>query len=221
MPHVQERVTCANLISVRGLILAMLAFHCAPGQSIDCGNNVNAESGSKAGPGGVFATLVVHSEDDHAKNSHECMANYTLRIMLPDGRDGATGLIPPMGFTASIGEWGRRLSVHLDGFSRDGQHIFGVFSEGGKYSFITVFDFKMDGSHSEVEVQKDLPRLKAVNCGSSFAVAGTVETGELVLEPNTADPCHSDHRWLLNKAGELRALPKNGSFVSLYGSPTR
>ena len=72
------------------------------------------------------------------------MAKYYLRITLPDGREEAPGS-SPMGFSNSIAEWGRRLSVHLDGFSSDGQHIFGVISEGGKYSFVHVFDFRRDG----------------------------------------------------------------------------
>ena len=134
--------------------LLLVAFHCAHGQSMDCSNVADTETGSKVGPGGVLAVLRVHSEDDHSKNSHQCMANYTLRITLPDGRDAAAGLIPPMGFIASIGEWGRRLSVHLDGFSDDGQHIFGVISEGGEYSSVTVFNFQRDGSHVEIRVQQ-------------------------------------------------------------------
>jgi hypothetical protein len=149
------------------------------------------------------------------------MANYSLRITLPDGRDGAAGLIPPMGFISSIGEWGRRLSVHLDGFSDDGKHIFGVISEGGKYSSVRVFDFKRDGSHVEIRVQHGLSLLRAVNCGTSFAVAGTTDAGELVLEPNAASRCRMDHRWLLDKTGELRAATKNDSFVSLYSPRTR
>lgn len=132
------------------------------------------------------------------------MASYTLRITLPDGRDGAAGLIPSMGFTASDGEWGRRLSVHLDGFSKDGKHIFGVISEGGKYSFVQVFDFRRDGSHSEIQVKNGLARLRAVNCGTSFAIAGTTGNGELVLEPNTENRCRADHRWTLDKEGNLR-----------------
>ena len=200
---------------VRALIwiAAVRGLH---GQSMDCANNTTTESRSRTGPGGVVATLKVHSEDDHNKNSHGCMANYTLRIRLPDGRDGAAGLIPPMGFASRIGAWGRRLSVHLDGFSTDGQHIFGVISEGGKYSFVQVFDFKRDGSHVEIQVQQGLSYLKAANCGTSFAVAGTTNAGEIVLEPNTANRCRMDHRWVLNKAGSLRELTKNDSLMPLY-----
>ena len=67
------------------------------------------------------------------------MAKYTLRITLPDGREpvpnsasgqiGAAGVIPPMGFTCSVAEWGRRLSIHLNGLSKGGEHTFGVISE--------------------------------------------------------------------------------------------
>ena len=124
------------------------------GQPIDCANNGTTESRNRIGPGGVVAVLEVHSEDDHNKNSHQCEASYTLRITLKDGRVDATGLIPPMRFTSSIGEWGRRLSLHLDGFSTDGQHILGVISEAGKYSFVQVFDFKRDGSHEEIQLQQ-------------------------------------------------------------------
>ena len=200
---------------ISGLIL-IVVFRWAQGQSIDCANNLSAESRIKTGPGGVFAVLGVHTEDDHIKNSHGCMANYTLRVTLPDGRDAVAGLIPPEGFISSIGEWGRRISVHLDGFSIDGQHILGVISEGGKYSSVTVFDFKRDGSHVEISVQGGLSRLRSANCGSSFAVAGTTETGDLVLEPNTSDRCSIDHRWLLDKTGKLRDAAKNDSFVALY-----
>ena len=144
------------------------------------------------------------------------MVNYTLRITLPDGRDGAAGLIPAMGFIGSVGEWGRRLSVHLDGFSNDGHNIFGVIAEGGKYSFVQVFDFKRDGSHSEISIQQGLLRLKAAHCGTSFAVAGTTDTGDLVLEPNTSNRCRIDHLWLLDKTGKLRDVANNDSFIALY-----
>lgn len=197
------------------LFLLVVAF-CALGQSIDCENNVTAESRSRAGPGGIVAVLIVHSDDDHGKNTHDCMASYTLRITLPDGRDGAAGLIPPMDFISSDAEWGRPLSVHLDGFSKDGKHIFGVITEGGKYSFVQVFDFRRDGSLSDVQIKGGMARLRAANCGTSFAVAGTNTKGELVLEPNTGSRCRGDHRWALDKEGTLRNMTKDEAVVGLY-----
>jgi len=205
-------------MDVRKLILALLSLHCVQGQSMDCADRVATESKSRSGPEGVVAVLTVRSEDDHSKESHECMANYSLRITLPDGRDAAAGLIPPMGFFATIGDWGRRLSVHLDGFSADGQHIFGVISEGGPASFVTVFDFKRDGSHVEVTVRQAASHLRAAKCGTSFAVAGTADKGAIVLEPNTADRCRSDHRWLLDQSGKLTEMAADHTFTRLYNS---
>ena len=201
-------------MNITGTWLFLVAFHCAHGQSIGCSNLADTETGSKMGQGGVVAVLMVQTHDDNMKNSHQCMAEYHLHITLPDGREEApdTGY----GFTNSQAEWGRRVSVHLDGFSNDGQHIFGVISEGGKYSFVQVFDFMRGGAHVEIDVQQGLSHLKAVKCGTSFAVAGTTNAGEIVLEPNTANQCRMDHRWLLNKSGELRDLAKNESFTPLY-----
>jgi len=203
------------------LLICIAASRYAHGQAIECGNNVSTASRSRTGPGGVVAVLMVYSEDNHSKNSHDCRAKYTLRITLPDGRDGAAGLIPAIGFITSVAEWERRLAVHLDGFSNDGQHIFGVISESGKYSFVQVFDFKRDGSHSERTVQEGLLRLKAARCGTSFAVAGTTDTGDLVLEPNTSNRCRTDHRWLLDKAGKLRDLGNSDSVIALYTAPSK
>jgi hypothetical protein len=124
-----------------------------------------------------------------------------------------------MGFMNSIAEWGRRLSVYLDAFSRDGQHIFGVISEGGQYSSVHVFDFKRGGPHVEITIQQGLSHLKAVNCGTSFAVAGTTNAGEIVLEPNTANQCRTGHRWILEKTGKLRDATKENSFLTLYSPP--
>src|SRR4051794_23203003 len=101
---------------------------------MDCSNGAATETSRKTGPDGAVAVLKVVTHDDNMKSSHDCMAEYHLHVTLPDGREEApdTGY----GFTNSTAEWGRRLSVHLDGSSKDGQHIFGVISEGGKYSFV-------------------------------------------------------------------------------------
>jgi hypothetical protein len=60
------------------------------------------------------------------------------------------------------------------------------------------------------------PHLRAANCGSSFAVAGTTDIGEIVLEPNTSERCRADHRWVLDRAGKLQDLTKNDFMMPLY-----
>lgn len=166
--------------------LFLAAIHCAYGQSIDCSEVANTETRSKSGPGGVVAVLKVETHDDHAKDSHQCMAEYHLHITLPDVHEEAPD--NGYGFTNSIAEWGRRFSVHLDGFPNDGKHIFGVISEGGKGSFVQVFDFKRVGPHVEIAVQQGLSHLKAVKCGTAFAVAGTTVADEIVLGTEHGKP---------------------------------
>lgn len=70
----------------------------------------------------------------------------------------------------------------------------------------------------EIDVQQGLSHLKAVKCGTSFAVAGTTNAGEIVLEPNTANQCRIDHRSVLDRAGKLRDA-SNDSFLPLYSPP--
>lgn len=207
------------VVSIRiGTACILLAtIHFAHGQSIDCSNVAATQTRAQTGPGGVVAVLEVQTHDDQMKDSHQCMAEYHLHITLPDGREEAreTGY----GFANSIAGWGRRLSVHLDGFSKDGQHVFGVISENGQYSFVQAFDFKRGGPHVEIVIQQGLSHLKAVNCGTSFAVAGTTNAGEIVLEPNTANQCRIDHRWVLDRSGKLRETTKSDSFLPLYSPP--
>ncbi|HLY17405.1 MAG TPA: hypothetical protein VKR61_09275 [Bryobacteraceae bacterium] len=140
------------------------------------------------------------------------MAEYSLLITSSDGM-GADH------FFASDGEWGRKLSVHLDGFSRDGKHIFGIISEGGKFSIDMVFDYDKTARHAEViNVQQGQTHLRAAKCGTAYAVAGTTGAGAIVLEPNTAGHCRVDHRWRLDRTGKLETLANEAAVLVLYNA---
>jgi hypothetical protein len=146
-----------------------------------------------------------------------CEAEYTLTITSDPGNGGDYDFL-----TRSIGDWGRRVSVHMDGFSRDGQHVFGVLSEGGAYSFTTVLNYDRMALRADlIQIKEGLPRLRAANCGASFAVVGTTDEGRVVLEPNTANACHIEHRWVMDLDGNLRDLAKGESFSSLYSAGAR
>ena len=73
----------------------------------------------------------------------------------------------------------------------------------------------------EIDVLKGWSCLRAVNCGASFAVAGTTNAGEIVLEPNTVSRCRIDHRWVLDSAGKLRDMTKNDVLVGVYNAHIR
>jgi len=205
---------CANLLSMWKALLLACLLHRAQGQSMDCSNTASTRSRAVSGPAGVSAVLIVASSDDHGKNSHGCMADYSLLITPSDG-------VSADRFFASDGEWGRRLSVDLDGFSRDGKHVFGLISENGKFSFVRVFDYDKTAHHAEViDVQQALAHLKAAKC-SAYAVAGTTDAGAIVLEPNTASDCRGYHRWQLDRTGKLGNLARGAPFLSLYEAAHR
>jgi hypothetical protein len=182
---------------------------------MDCANIADTQSKEVRGPGGVAAVLTVHSEDDHGKNTHACNAEYGLVLTPSDEAEAKR-------FYSSDADWGRRLSVHLDGFSQDGKHVFGVISEGGEYSSVVVFDYDMARRHAElIKIEAGLTRLRAAKCGTSFAVSGIGGAGSIVLEPNTASPCKSEHRWLLDSKGHLEALSPDKPYLKLYAPPGR
>ena len=191
----------------------MMSFSVTYGQFLDCSNNKDAESKAVKSPDGSIAVLRIHSGDDGGKNSHECEADDSLVITRAGGQEAKGER-----FFASIDDWGRRLSAHLDGFTQDGKHVFGVISEGGKHPFTTVFDFDGAGFHEEIRIRRGLAQSKTAKCNESFAVAGTTEGGEIVLESNPSDACPNGHKWLLQRSGTLKKLEENTRFVKLHNT---
>jgi hypothetical protein len=162
------------------------------------------------GPGARVAFLRIFSEDDHMKNSHECMAEYQL-IILP-----ATGDRVVMdSLLSSDGDWNRKLSVHLDGFSPDGNRIFGTISEGGKHPIRMIFDYDSAARKTKlIDIGNTLRDLRAAKCGTALAVAGTTEKGASVLEPRTTDECRKNHRWFIDPATDKpKPLPKETPII--------
>ncbi len=196
--------------------------------SIHCGNIATwrgAQTSVARGPAGSSAVLKVYSENENDHGS--CGAEYELLVLPANGgTPGASQLM------SSVADWGRTLSVHLDGFSQDGKRVFGILSEGGKYSFTKLFDediasgtvprFPTTGVALKfVELTKYLTRLRAIKCGATFAVAGTTETGAIVIEPNTTNNCRSNYHWLLDpKTGHPQLLPQGKPIVGLYNTHT-
>jgi hypothetical protein len=165
------------------------------------------------GPAGLKAVLKISSEDDHSKNAHDCMAVYELVAMPANG--GATVVTNIM---SSDGDWRRRLSVHLDGFTQDGKRTLGSFAEGGRFAFTTIFDYDTTTRNvKSIQLKRNPAQLGAAKCGTRFAVAGTTETGAIVVDLDTANPCRSNYRWLLDAtAGELQPLPAGKRIIGLY-----
>ena len=173
------------------------------------------------GPGGVVAVLKVSSTDDSAKDSHQCFAAYQLDVF------PAPSAVPavmarsymPGNLMSSDGEWGRRLSIRLDGFSLDGRTVFGSWSEGDGGDDWTLFAYRAaNGKVELVNIPKALlKQIVALKCGSTVAVAGTTDVGAIVLKPGSEKPCGATNRWLLDPVtGKVQPLARGGSVLGLY-----
>jgi hypothetical protein len=200
------------------LLPILLAASILPGpqaamECVDTGADMaTTQTRSVRGPNGVTAVLKVSSADDHSKNAHDCDAEYTL-VVTP-----AAGTPVVVDFLASDGEWGRSLSLRLDGFSRDGKRVFGILSEGGKYPSATLFDYDTTGGPVNlIDLKKRFAHVIATGCSATFDVAGTTETGAIVVMLNSGKPCAVSRRWLLNPAeSKPRILPPAAPIQDLF-----
>ncbi len=184
--------------------------------SMECANIASAHTREVPspiwGPEAMDAFVRISSQDDHMMNSHNCQAEFQLIILT---FKSAT-LVPVV---SSIGDWGRNLTAHLDGFSPDGKRIFGTISEPSKHPLESVFDYDLNRRKLNlVHIDKAaLATLSAAKCGSSLAVAGTTESGAIVVEPRTVEACREENRWTIgSQQSELRSLPPGERILDLY-----
>jgi hypothetical protein len=191
------------------LLSASLVF--AQDVSLDCSNAVTVETQLVRGPAGETARVQASTHDDSSKDSHDCMADYQLMIQPAHG-----GVPVTTDFLSSDGDWGRKLSVHLDGFSGDGNRIFGTLMEGGTTPTAMVFDYHATGQSVELlDIKEAIKRMAAAKCGASAAVAGTTDSGAVVPETNPATQCGT--RWSFDPATKIwHPLSRNQSVHMLF-----
>jgi len=185
------------------LILFAASLALSQQASIDCrdtgAKTATTETQALRGPDGMTAVLKVSTADDHSKNSHLCNADYQL-VLLPAG--GSADAPRVVDIQASDSEWGRSISLRLDGFSKDGKHVFGILSEGGKYPLTVLFDCDITaGAAQLVDLRERFANILDAHCGTTFDVVGTTETGAIVVETESAKPCGPTGRWRLNPTG--------------------
>lgn len=191
-------------------------FAVAPPANTTCGNATSVQTPAVVGPTGANAVLKVYSEDDHAKDTHLCMANYRLLIAQHSGEPKDIELL------SSDNDWGRKISIQLSGFSQDGTKIFGTFSEAGAAPVQQVFEYNTSDGNVRLF---DLPQLAAhsapAKCIALTQIVGTTEGGAIVLQLRSGKYCANTRRWLLNSVkGPLRPAPKHVEVQELYSSST-
>jgi hypothetical protein len=138
--------------------------------------------------------LKMHSEDDHSKNSHLCEADYSLQISRPDGSAN-----PPLNFFGGDDDWDRPIAFRIDGFSRDGHHVFVVILDGAYPDSIYTMDYDMrSGSRSrEASLDRHFTRRLSRACAATLHIAGISPKGLMVLGSSAKDGCPRGELWQL------------------------
>jgi hypothetical protein len=179
---------------------------------ITCQNAATVNTQTVAGPNAT-AILKASAEDDHAKGTHLCMADYQLLITRADGTQP-----PPVEVLSSDNDWGRNISIQLSGFSHDGKRILGIVRESGSTPVQQVFDYNTDdGTVRLFDLIKLVARRAPTKCLASAEILGTTESGAIVSRLSTGKHCTNSNRWLLNSVyGPLRLASKHTSILALY-----
>lgn len=178
----------------------------------NCGNSAVLQSPAVYGPGESKAVLRISAEDDHAKETHLCMADYKLEITHAADQPQTVELM------SSDNEWGRKISIGLSGFSADGQKIFGKFSEGGSAPVEQMFEYDTDdGNVRFFELGTLAAHIASPKCIAKAQVIGTTAKGAIAIRMDTGKNCDRWSRWQLSSVrGPLQRLPKHATVQSLY-----
>src|ERR1035437_6842547 len=119
------------------LLFFVLAIQSQSTVSLTCGVR-DAQTPELRSSAGFTAVLKVHSEDEHAKNSHECAADYTLEGTRPDGTT-----LAPFSLLHSIDAWDRPIAFRIEGFTPKGDTVFAFISENQHPGMIDAVQFDM------------------------------------------------------------------------------
>lgn len=192
------------------LFLAVLSQP-ARAEPLKCGNS-DAQTTPLRTAAGFIVVLKMHSEDDHAKNTHLCMVEYYLQATKsgdarPQGDGGYGNLMN------SDGDWSRSIALHIDGFSPDGNLAYITLFEGGKDPSIDAIEYDMrTGQSRGVLMDHSFLGALSPDCASALHIIGLSQRGRMVLAILPVNGCRRAELWELNyhqkKAKDGGALPE-------------
>src|ERR1700728_1596064 len=105
---------------IGGVLLFFLSALCLAGQAIqsaECGNSVDAQSNARRSKQGTTVVLKMHAEDDHAKDSQNCISDYFFAVTRADGTSVRRDI------TSVDDSYGRAIRLWVDGFADAGQRV--------------------------------------------------------------------------------------------------
>ena len=194
------------------LAVGLIAF--VQPTSVTCGSSALAQTQLVNGPDGSSAVLKVSTEDDHAKDTHLCMADYKLEVTHKSDQPRAADLL------SSDNDWGRKISIQLGGFTSDGKRILGIFSEGGASPIQQLFEYSTDDESIRLfDLRKLAASLKPGKCLINAHIMGTVKSGAIALQMRSGKNCVQTSEWLLNSVnGPMQRLHKHAAVEALYAA---
>lgn len=176
----------------------LIAAFALTGQSavkLECGNLITKTSETWPDWAGGKVSLTVHTEDDHAKDSHQCMSQYTLRIGRPDGTSTDSQVY------SVIDDWGRPIRFWISGISPVVHRLIATIIEGDSWQLL-VYDLSAPNNSPDVYVLSKgfLPKLSS-SCRESLGVVGLTKSGHPVIAGNDL-ACASDahKRWKVKQS---------------------
>ena len=136
----------------------------------------------------------MQSDDDHGKNSDQCMAEFTLQITRPDGSS-----MPPFKPGNYDGEWDRPLVFRIEGFSQDGRQVFFFISEGTYPEDLTAMEYDMNSGSKVRAIILDRPFTRQLSraCAASLHIVGISPANLIVLGSEAKDGCVRAELWQL------------------------
>ena len=156
----------------------------------------DAETAPFRSSAGFTAVLKMHGEDDHGKNTHLCEADYTLQITAPGKAPR-----PPVSWAGSDSDWDRPIVFQVEGFSRDGRHVFLLISEDKYPGEVEAVDYDMlaDSMSSDVHLDAHFVHRLSRACAATLHIVGTsLQTGRMVLGTSRKDGCAGTSLWQLS-----------------------
>jgi hypothetical protein len=165
----------------------------APTGVITCGVGHGGQTAPLRSAAGFTVVLKMQSDDDHSKNSHLCMAEYTLKVTCPDGSSKSFQILD------SDDEWGRPLTFRVEGFSIDG-YVVMLLREGNYPQSLQAIEFDMSSGHSVKSAMLGPPftRRLSRDCAETLHIVGNSPEGHIVLGTKEKDGCIRVERWQLS-----------------------
>jgi len=180
--------------------------------TLKCGAVVGTRASTSAllGADGTAYTFAVSSDDDHSKNTHLCMSSYAVIVSVA-GKEAQQIDIDE----SADDRYGRLLSIRTEGFSKDGTRLFGLICEQGPRghgSDVYLVDFDLQKGRNDADYALEM-NVVVPTCQTPFRVAGTLSSGDVVLEIGTKQ---SARRFAISRAtGRRRRLQRETKVIEL------